>query len=203
MKCARCGFDNPPESRFCGSCGQLLGVTCPHCGAENQVVGHYCTRCGQSLSASPAWQVGAAPIIATNYQYGGFWIRVVASLIDWAVLLLGFVGVQAVIQQVETTLAYLLLEAAYAVLFTTYLGGTLGKLILGYRVVTSQGFYPSLPRSIGRYFASYLSALPLALGFAWVGWDERKQGWHDKLAGTFVVRKSTLDILRQQTITSV
>jgi uncharacterized RDD family membrane protein YckC len=41
---------------------------------------------------------------------------------------------------------------------------------------------------IGRYFAYFLSFLGLCLGFMWVGWDERKQGWHDKLAGTLVVR---------------
>lgn len=43
---------------------------------------------------------------------------------------------------------------------------------------------------IGRYFAYFLSALALCLGFAWIGWNRRKQGWHDKLAGTVVVSRA-------------
>lgn len=42
---------------------------------------------------------------------------------------------------------------------------------------------------IGRYLAYYLSLVPFCLGFIWVAFDKRKQGWHDKLAGTVVVRK--------------
>jgi uncharacterized RDD family membrane protein YckC len=41
---------------------------------------------------------------------------------------------------------------------------------------------------IGRYFAYYLSTILLGLGFLWIIWDPKKQGWHDKLAGTVVVR---------------
>ncbi len=39
-----------------------------------------------------------------------------------------------------------------------------------------------------KYLGYYLSAIPLLLGFVWVAFDKRKQGFHDKLAGTFVVR---------------
>lgn len=42
---------------------------------------------------------------------------------------------------------------------------------------------------IGRYLAYYVSLIPFGLGFIWVAFDGRKQGWHDKLAGTVVVRK--------------
>jgi uncharacterized RDD family membrane protein YckC len=43
-------------------------------------------------------------------------------------------------------------------------------------------------KAIGRYLGYYVSALPLLLGFIWVGIDKRKQGFHDKLAGTVVIR---------------
>ena len=46
----------------------------------------------------------------------------------------------------------------------------------------------SAGQSIGRYLAYFVSALPLGLGLFWVAWDEKKQGWDDKLAGTVVVR---------------
>jgi len=41
---------------------------------------------------------------------------------------------------------------------------------------------------IGRYFAYFISTIPLCLGFLWITFDRKKQGWHDKLAGTVVVR---------------
>ena len=50
------------------------------------------------------------------------------------------------------------------------------------------GKAPSKGQLIGRYFAYYLSLLPLGLGFLWIAWDQRKQGWHDKIAGTVVIR---------------
>jgi len=46
----------------------------------------------------------------------------------------------------------------------------------------------SIGQAVGRYFAYILAAIPLLLGYIWVGIDKRKQGWHDKLAGTVVIR---------------
>jgi uncharacterized RDD family membrane protein YckC len=50
------------------------------------------------------------------------------------------------------------------------------------------GEKPTTAQFIGRYLAYYISILPLFLGLIWVGIDKRKQGWHDKLAGTVVLR---------------
>jgi uncharacterized RDD family membrane protein YckC len=50
------------------------------------------------------------------------------------------------------------------------------------------GLWITVARGIVRYLGYYVSAIPLLLGFVWVAFDERKQGLHDKLAGTFVVR---------------
>jgi uncharacterized RDD family membrane protein YckC len=50
------------------------------------------------------------------------------------------------------------------------------------------GGKPSTGQLIGRYLGYYVSILPLMLGIIWVGIDKRKQGFHDKLAGTLVVR---------------
>jgi uncharacterized RDD family membrane protein YckC len=47
---------------------------------------------------------------------------------------------------------------------------------------------PSTGQLVGRYFAYYISIIPLCLGLFWVAFDARKQGWHDKLARTVVVR---------------
>ena len=52
----------------------------------------------------------------------------------------------------------------------------------------STGEAATTGRLIGRYFAYYVSIIPFMLGLVWVGMDSRKQGWHDKLANTVVLR---------------
>jgi class 3 adenylate cyclase len=48
--CGRCGHENDPEQRFCGSCGAALFVSCPSCGAENPSSHAFCGRCGSELA---------------------------------------------------------------------------------------------------------------------------------------------------------
>jgi uncharacterized RDD family membrane protein YckC len=50
------------------------------------------------------------------------------------------------------------------------------------------GEQPSTGQCIGRYFAYFVSSIPLGLGIIWVAFDKRKRGWHDMLAGTVVIR---------------
>jgi uncharacterized RDD family membrane protein YckC len=70
-----------------------------------------------------------------------------------------------------------------------YRQATPGKMAIGAKIVDAKTLgKPSTGQLIGRYFAYYLSSIVLLLGFIWVGFDARKQGWHDKLAGTLVVR---------------
>lgn len=68
-------------------------------------------------------------------------------------------------------------------------GKTIGKMILGLQIVHTAprpfGFWSALLR----HFAGYpLSAAPFMLGFIWMLWDEKQQGWHDKLSRTRVVK---------------
>jgi len=67
---------------------------------------------------------------------------------------------------------------------------TPGKMALQLRILDANtGAAPSTGQCIGRYFAYFVSLIPIGLGLVWVGFDARKQGWHDKLAGTVVVRR--------------
>lgn len=50
------------------------------------------------------------------------------------------------------------------------------------------GNKPSVKQSVIRYLGYFVSTIPFGLGLMWVGWDKRKQGWHDKLANTVVVK---------------
>ncbi|MEJ0098832.1 MAG: RDD family protein [Pseudomonadota bacterium] len=66
---------------------------------------------------------------------------------------------------------------------------TPGKLAIGARVVDAQtGNAITLRQGIVRCLGYFVATLPLCLGLLWIAFDPRKQGWHDKLAGTVVVR---------------
>ena len=158
-------------------------------------------------------QQGPAPGIA----YAGFWVRFVALLIDEIVLFVPLVivfvategsaftnytnCVQAGGLATVCTSTYLggvaLFEllafaesAVYSILLWSLLGGTLGQRMLGLHVVdAATGRNIGLGRSIGRYVGFAISGIALDIGFIWAAFDPRKQGWHDKIASTFVVRK--------------
>jgi uncharacterized RDD family membrane protein YckC len=76
---------------------------------------------------------------------------------------------------------------AYVIFFWSLVGYTPGKALLGLKVVRLDGKKLSFGRSILRFFSYWISAVPLFLGFFWVLWDSKRQGWHDKIAGTQVL----------------
>ena len=127
----------------------------------------------------PGPQQGPAPGIG----YAGFWIRVVAAIIDGIIfgvpyLILFFVVEGSAISHYATCL-----NNAVA-------NGTLGQRMLGLHVVdAATGQNIGIGRAIGRFIGYVISALALDIGLIWVAFDPRKQGWHDKIASTFVVRK--------------
>ncbi len=134
-------------------------------------------------------------------KYGGFWIRLVASLIDTLLMLMVLVPVLSLVYGTSfwtgggTTpglwsfLLNYVFPAVAVILFWVYKSATPGKMALHLKIVDANtGEKPSTGQLVGRYFAYYLSTIPLLLGFIWVAFDQRKQGWHDKLAGTVVVK---------------
>jgi uncharacterized RDD family membrane protein YckC len=76
---------------------------------------------------------------------------------------------------------------SYPILFWMVAGQTPGKALLGLRVVRLDQRKITFGCAARRCVGYWISALPLMLGFAWVLVDERRQGWHDKLADTCVV----------------
>jgi uncharacterized RDD family membrane protein YckC len=66
---------------------------------------------------------------------------------------------------------------------------TPGKMAIGAKIVdATTGAAPTTPQLLLRYLGYFVSVFPACLGLVWVGFDRRKQGWHDKIAGTVVVR---------------
>jgi uncharacterized RDD family membrane protein YckC len=146
--------------------------------------------------------------------YAGFWIRFLAWFIDSCFA--GFAyglpmsilfpqhGLSTCPQMVSagmcastaryylaaSTLPDFVLTLLYFVLTWWLIGGTLGQRLLGLRVVdATTGARISLRQSIGRFFGYLLSIWVLCIGLIWTGLDTYKQGWHDKLAHTYVVRQ--------------
>ena len=149
---------------------------------------------------------------APGLGYAGFWIRFAAWLID-AVLLaivltvlgqytdIGFqihTGGSAVVGDryydhyygaTVTNPLPVLVAGVYFVVFWSVLGASPGLLLFRMRIRRSEtGTEPGLGWALVRYLGMLIAAIPLGLGLMWAGWDWRKQGWHDKMAGTVVVR---------------
>ncbi|TCT19864.1 RDD family protein [Thiobaca trueperi] len=137
-------------------------------------------------------------------EYAGFWIRVVASLIDSILIVLVTLPLLLWIYGVEyfdpeqtgfmAGTAYFLiswvLPAIAVIVFWIYKSATPGKMLVSARIVDARtGERASTGQLIGRYFGYFVSGIPFLLGLIWVAFDRRKQGWHDKLAGTVVVRE--------------
>jgi uncharacterized RDD family membrane protein YckC len=139
---------------------------------------------------------------SSRLEYAGFWIRVWASVIDTVLLgVLMYPALTAIygdaywegtdfIRGPADFLISWVLPAIAVVWFWMARQATPGKMAIGARIVDANtGNNPSTTQLIVRYLGYFVSAIPLCLGIFWVGFDARKQGWHDKLARTVVVRK--------------
>lgn len=80
-----------------------------------------------------------------------------------------------------------LVFGVYSIISWMLVGKTVGKALMGLRVLGDNGKRITLKQALKRSLGYYLSALPLFLGFLWVLMDDRRQTWHDKLASTLVV----------------
>lgn len=137
-----------------------------------------------------------------DVKYVGFWRRFGASLIDtvWMLLIilpLGFLvygrdyfdaeKVGFVAGPADILISWVL-PAVMVIAFWMARQATPGKMIVSAKIIDAKsGGAPSPGQLVGRYLAYYLAILPLGLGLLWVAFDSKKQGWHDKLAGTLVV----------------
>jgi uncharacterized RDD family membrane protein YckC len=151
-----------------------------------------------SSSSSPE------PAAAKSFQYVGFWKRLVAAIIDILILLVIIVPIELAIFGTDylqlamagKTLAVdvwvqLIIPLAAVTLFWRYLKATPGLLAISARIVDARTFAPT---SAGKLAVRavclavlLIAIIPLGIGLLWIGFDKRKQGWHDKIAGTVVI----------------
>jgi uncharacterized RDD family membrane protein YckC len=140
-----------------------------------------------------------APTTAPAGAYGGFWIRVVAYIID--IIILGVVGgvIDAIFHANPSDASAggngiagfinLVIDIAYFAGQWTYFGATLGQRVFKLRVVDAGTGQPiGLGKALLRWVGLFVSFLVCFVGVIWVAFDARKQGWMDKIAGTLVVQ---------------
>lgn len=202
-------------------------IFCSKCGAQNVGTAQFCQNCGLTLSAgltpaqaaAPARAYAAAPPVAYAPPsiYGGFWIRLLAHLIDHIILgaiaaPLFFItvlpSIVRIAQQAERNqepspeLIIAIISSAFIYIVLAFVGqwlyealltnsswqGTIGKRVLHLKVVDEAGNRIGFGRATGRFFAKILSSMFFCIGFMMIGFTERKTGLHDMLAGTKVLR---------------
>ena len=137
-------------------------------------------------------------------EYAGFWARTGAALIDGILLLLittpillsiygwDYLEAEDMVMGPADFLISWVLPAFATVLFWLYKRATPGKMAVAAQVVDAKtGNTMSVGQSMLRYLGYFIAALPFGLGLIWVAFDSRKQGWHDKIAGTVVVKRTS------------
>ena len=137
----------------------------------------------------------------TELEYVGFWLRLWAGIVDSLLLMMVLVPLALVffganrltmaihMSGISDLLASWILPTI--LIFAVWAGRhrTPGKLAISAMILDEKtNTPPSLGQRIGRYMGYFLAVIPFGLGLIWVAFDPKKQGWHDKLAGTIVVR---------------
>jgi len=116
---------------------------------------------------------------ALAYPRAGFWERMAAGFLDMVLIMLSSALVGPF---------FSLVAIAYFSGMWAWKGTTVGGIVLNLQEVRQDGRPLSFLTAFVRSLAALFSAFVLFLGFFWIGWDRDKQGWHDKIAGTVVVR---------------
>lgn len=193
--CSKCGAPNAASAQFCGRCGAPTGPPVPVSPAPVPVAGYPAT----------AGYTVAQPGVG----YGGFWIRVIAAVVD-AVLIrvvifpigaifglgglaMGGLGHGGLLLNVLGGGLTVLLAIVGGWVYEAFMESssyqaTLGKMIFGMKVTDLYGNRISFARATGRHFAKIISGMILCVGFIMAGITERKQALHDMIAGTLVRR---------------
>jgi uncharacterized RDD family membrane protein YckC len=140
-----------------------------------------------------------------DQEYAGFWIRTGAAVIDTILTLIITAPILTAIYGAEYWLSdkgfsllggwdfffnYLFPAMAIIALWV-YKSATPGKMATKLTIVDAEtGAKPSTGQFLVRYLGYFIATIPLCLGIIWVAFDKRKQGWHDKLAGTVVIKSN-------------
>lgn len=125
------------------------------------------------------------PLVAATLPRAGFWIRVAAAFLDFLMIAVAL-SVLSFMHQGPSPLFVLL--AAYCAVMWKLKGTTIGGIVCGLKVVRLDDRPIDWGVAVVRALSAFLSFFCAGLGFIWVAFDDEKQSWHDKIAGTTIVR---------------
>ncbi|MES2279885.1 MAG: RDD family protein [Pseudomonadota bacterium] len=138
-----------------------------------------------------------------NLEYVGFWPRLGATVIDVLLqLLITLPLTYAIYGRLSSSnenlfmgfsdvVVNLILPAVLVIWLWLRFGATPGKMAMSAKIVDADSGKPlSLIQSVIRYVGYFVSLIPFGVGYLWIAFDRRKQGWHDKMANSVVVRPS-------------
>lgn len=201
MYCEQCGKRISETAKFCPYCGNAVGIA-------DSVQSQQSVK--QEISTPPSLETRqeatptsletrqeytpASPETRQEQKYVGFWARFAAWFLD-CILVIIFIFPAFLVREFVNYYGGILLYWVLCILghiiilvlwFTKQ--ASIGKMAISAKIVDARtGKAPTKGQLIGRYFAYWLSGFPLGLGFLWIAFDSKKQGWHDKLAGTAVI----------------
>ena len=168
----------------------------PNWVALSQVPGVSTARSVEVAATSAVAPVSGG--VAANSSYGGFWIRLAAYIIDVIIVGIPIAILRFALNPSDASSGHpilvfvltIVIEVAYfAGFWSSEFQATLGQKICGLRVVSASDFGKiSFGRANGRFFAMILSGLIFCIGFLMIAFTERKQGLHDMIAGTYVIK---------------
>jgi uncharacterized RDD family membrane protein YckC len=216
MYCSACGTALAEGAAFCSVCGKPTGIppTIPP-GFPHDAQPEPTTTSEGALAS--AWGTPPVPAIVVKPQqvhYAGFWLRLVALIIDDIILqfvlgipIVAMIGAERIrdlsgiadpselaVAMLPTLLLIIVATMAgswlyFALLESSSWQATLGKKALGLYVTDLEGRRISFGRASARYFGKIVSGLILGIGYLMTGFTERKQALHDIIAGCLVLRK--------------
>ena len=205
MYCEQCGKRISETAKFCPYCGNAVGIA-------DSVQSQQSVK--QEISTPPSLETkqGSIPVSLETRQeytpaspetrqepkYVGFWARFAANFLDGiliSILLSPSIFLAATSIRPEGLIVAIaafwgldILAVIILLVLWCKKQASIGKMAISAKIVDARtGGVPTKGQLIGRYFAYTLSALPLGLGFLFIAFDSKKQGWHDKLAGTAVI----------------
>lgn len=130
----------------------------------------------------------STPAVLPEIIYAGFWKRLSAGIIDWIILIIAS-GILSFIFGETTSIFGTLTAWLYFAFFESSVKqATPGKMALHLQVTDEQGKKLTFWRATGRHFAKIISTLIIFIGYLMIGWTKKKQGLHDIIAKTLVIR---------------
>lgn len=178
---------------------------CPKCGTQVQENQRFCANCGTELPLiDVAWEQLQTEEPAV-IEYAGFWLRLVAYIIDTFIMNIAFVLFIVIFFVTGTfpipdfnsfiiiapflLLSYGIPWLYYSIMESSRLQATVGKMAMNIKVTDIYGNRISFARATGRHFARYISMFIFYIGFIMVAFTQKKQGLHDMMTDTLVVVK--------------